>query len=122
MSEDVEKLRKEVMGLLDGIAKQVSSELIQIKAQNYSQTVRLEALLRSLFSGNSLVNYTLDSFLDSVDNIVEWKKEIQKIQAIPEIVKRVEAALVINEKLNFKIYADDLNFVTQIENAGGTRE
>ena len=120
MSEEVEKLRTEVLDLMDKLAKQVSAEIMQVKSTQYSQTVRFEAFLRSLFSGESMTDYSLNTFLDSVDNITEWKKEIQKIQAIPEIIKRVQYALEANQRLKFPIYAEDLNFLPQIEAAGGT--
>ena len=106
-----EYIDKELKKITDDLVR----ELIEIKKLTYELTFRLDALVRSQIDNGK----SYDDILQSLDNHREYSKKIDECKAIPVIRDKINFVLEANKKLKYKIYADDLGLINQIESFGG---
>lgn len=111
--EEIEKMLNEKLKV---ITDDIVRELTNLKIIEFTTKLKLESYLRQEIAKN----YTSpDQLMDSIDEFREFNQQVSKLIGIPAILDRVSQAMKYNETANFKIYADDLNFVSQIEAAAG---
>jgi len=115
---DLEVRVKELENKLDQITKAYGQDIMQIRAGFFQLSNRFEALLRYMVTNKAL---TLEQFLFALEEYQRFRnKLISLAKEKPVIIERVKDAATYNETAYFKIYADDLDLLGQIEAAGGT--
>lgn len=115
---DLETRVKELEKQLEQLAQVSSQEIVQLKATFFQQANRFEALLRYLVTGKSL---SMEQFLFALEEYQRFRNKLIALsKEKPMVLDRVKESSTYNEQAYFKIYADDLDLVSQIEAAGGT--
>lgn len=117
LQQKVQKLENQMTDLLNA-TKTVITEVHQLKNMFFQQASRFETLLRYLVDKEVL---SLDQFLSALEAYQVFRNELTTLLKEKEsIVERVKASQEYNKNNKFKLYADDLELLSQIEKAGGT--
>jgi vacuolar-type H+-ATPase subunit E/Vma4 len=111
----VDKIEQEIKTISEDIAR----ELIEIKKNVFLANFKHEAIFRESLKNNEI---TYEGYLDLLDNNNKFRKKLDEILQNPMLKERVSLAKQLNDSndLPYKIYADDLDLIDQIEKAGGT--
>lgn len=117
MSEEKDKIEKLEQELLQ-TQKDAAQQLVDIRSALSALNIRFESVLRGLVRDGK---YNFDKLFTDVD---EYRTTIRKVSDIitnhSTIKARLDQALEYNKEAYFPIYADDLDILSKIEDAGGT--
>lgn len=112
LEERVNIMDKSIRFFIDELNK----ELTAMKETILDISFRLDTLNRySIANGDK--NY--DDVLKSLENFKEHQSIIIKAKELKAIKEKINFVLEANKTLQYKIYADDLNLIKQIEDFGG---
>jgi hypothetical protein len=114
LQKKIEFLETQVKNVIDSSNR----ELNIIRTMFFQQAGRFEALLRFLITKDNL---SLDQFLFALEEYQKFKdKLVSLLKDKPAVLDRVKETAEYNKNAYFKLYADDINVLPQIEEAGGT--
>lgn len=102
---------------LKAVVESISRELLSIKEELHVNTARRETIIGTL-DRNAIIKK--EEFVGHLDDFSTWAEAFNQCIKEPSILKRVALAKEYNAKGLFKLTADELLFLSQIENAGGT--
>lgn len=102
---------------LKAVVDSISRELLSVKEEQHINAARRETLIGLLDKSAVLKK---EEFLGALDQFGPWAETFNKCLKEPSILKRVALAKEYNQKGSFKLVADELGFLQQIENSGGT--
>jgi len=102
---------------LKSVVDSVSQELSNIKVEQFRTVARLETAIRFL-SNKKVMEY--GDFVTSTEDYRQWREGLMKCLKEQNLVKRVDTALELNATLTFKLFADDIEIISQVVDAGGT--
>jgi hypothetical protein len=115
---DLETRVKTLETKLEQLSQAYGKELVQTKTMFFQHANRFEALLRYIITGKTL---TMEQFLFALEEYQRFRTKIASLmKGSPSVVNRVNGASEYNKDAYFKIYADDVDVISQIEAAGGT--
>ena len=98
------------------IAKDLNRELLEIKRQLFDLGFKLDADFRYDISSG---NHTYENYMQRLDNQRSYIAALRQVLAIPALKDRVSTAIDLNKNLVYKLYADDIQIIDQVELTGG---